>query len=289
MGCCDRYDSTASASRLPTLRFLAMSPSVPMGCATHGGTPHCRGLSGGAGRVVYGREPALGVRAPQVGEVLTGEHGRDLGDAAAVDADLAVPQLPGEHDAPAAGRVAAFGVLDPATAEPLQVPVVDDGAIGNQQLEHAVVEFDVDPDLAVFDVRGAQVQHGVPAVGADLELPGGGPVAEALGHLVVRGDPGRGGVNGVRGVHLSVPSWNRATTYAVVNTEYPRLISQCQLYGAHSLRVRREHGSAPGRGVMRYGSSRRCRASRPAGARDLVVQGLQRGDVDLGEGGKRLD
>src|SRR5262249_37079733 len=136
---------------------------------------------------------------------------RQLGDTAAVDTDLAMPQLAGEHDAPAAGRVPAFGVLDPATAQPPQVPVLDDGAVGHQQLEHGVVKLDVDRDLAVFDVRRAQVQPGVAAVRADLELAGSGPVAQALGHLVVRGDPDRGGAGGVRGVHLSVPFGNRAT------------------------------------------------------------------------------
>src|SRR6185312_357616 len=232
MGCCDRYDITASASRLPTLCLLAISPSVTgacrssfMGCAAGGRhTPlcslSCAVLSGGAGRVVHGREPALGVRPPQVGKVLTGEHGRQLGDTATVDADLAVPQLTGDYDAPATGRVPAFGVLDPAAAQPPQVPVLDDGVVGNQQLEHGVVEFDVDRDLAGFDVRRAQVQHGMAAVGADLELAGSGPVAQALGHLVVRGDPDRGG--GLRGIHLSVPFWNRAITNALVSTEYPQ-------------------------------------------------------------------
>src|SRR5215472_12585023 len=223
MGCCDRYDITASASRLPTLRLLAISPSVTGVCrSTVTGvcrrwrhTPLCWlscVLSGGTGRVVHGREPALGVRPPQVGKVLAGEHGRQLGDAAAVDADLAVPHLAGEHDAPATGRVPAFGVLDPPAALPPQVPVLDDGAVGNQQLEHGVVKFDLDRDVAILDLRRAQVQHGVAAVRADLEVTGSGPVAQALGHLVVRGDPDRGG--GLRGVHLSVPFWNRAITNA---------------------------------------------------------------------------
>src|SRR5580704_6171753 len=147
MGCCERYDITASASRLPTLRLLAISPSVTGVCRRWRHTPlcwlSCAVLSGGAGRVVHGRESAIGVRTPQVGKVLAGEHSRQLRDPAAVDADLAVPQLPGEHDAPASCRVAALGVLDPPAAQPPQVPVLDDGAVGNQQLEHGVVEFDV--------------------------------------------------------------------------------------------------------------------------------------------------
>src|SRR6516164_6344058 len=99
IGCCDRYDITASASRLPTLRFLAISPSSPWGVPPGGGTPVVMGdqvvragsstvgkppsacarrtvtASGGARRVVHGGKPALRVRPPQVGQVLAGEHG----------------------------------------------------------------------------------------------------------------------------------------------------------------------------------------------------------------------
>src|SRR5215469_10942522 len=112
MGCWDRYDITASASKLPTLRLVAMCVP-PIGVCRRGGTPRCDRWSGGAGRVVHGREAALGVRTAQVGQVLAGEHSGQLGDAAAVNADLAVSHLPREHNAPAAGGVTAFGVLHP--------------------------------------------------------------------------------------------------------------------------------------------------------------------------------
>src|SRR5262249_56021257 len=58
------------------------------------------GLSRRAGRVIHGREPALLVCTPQVGPVLAGEHGRQLGDATTVDADLAMPDLPADAATP---------------------------------------------------------------------------------------------------------------------------------------------------------------------------------------------
>src|SRR5215472_2737039 len=189
-------------------------------------------MSGRAGWVVHGRESAFPVCPPQVGQVLAGEHGRQLGDASTVDADLAVPDLPGQNNTPTARCVAAFSVLDAPAAHAPQVPVVEDRAVGNQQLEHGVVKLDVHGDLTGWDVRGAQVQNGVPAVGPHLELAGGGPVAQALGHLVVRGDPDRCGWGGRCGVHRSVPLWNRATTNLVVSYDYPYSTIQCQLFEA---------------------------------------------------------
>src|SRR5215472_774279 len=200
-------------------------------------------MSGRAGWVVHGRESAFPVCPPQVGQVLAGEHGRQLGDASTVDADLAVPDLPGQNDTPAARCVAAFSVLDAPAAHPPQVPVVEDRAVGNQQLEHGVIELDVHGDLTGWDVRGAQVQNGVPAVGPHLELAGGGPVAQALGHLVVRGDPDRCGWGGRCGVHRSVPLWNRATTHLVVSYDYPYSTIQCQLFVRT---IRPDPGQHPG-------------------------------------------
>src|SRR6516225_6018005 len=64
MGCCDRYDITASASRLPTLRFLAISPSSPWGVPPGGGTPVVMGDQAvRAGSSTVGN-PALRVRPP---------------------------------------------------------------------------------------------------------------------------------------------------------------------------------------------------------------------------------
>src|SRR5215471_20544737 len=68
MGCCDRYDITASASRLPTLRFLAISPIHPNGGAAAGGTPILLGdqeVSWVIRRCAPGR-PRSGTRLPHV-------------------------------------------------------------------------------------------------------------------------------------------------------------------------------------------------------------------------------
>jgi len=147
------------------------------------------------GQGVWAGSATVGVRLParppQVCQEFAGAHGRQDGQAAAADADLAVAQPAGDDDAPTSGRVWALGVLDPAAADAPQVPVVDDRVVGDQQLERGVVEVDVDLDVAGRDLWGAQVQHGVPAVGAHLELACGGPVAEPLGHRVVGGDPDR--------------------------------------------------------------------------------------------------
>jgi hypothetical protein len=140
------------------------------------------------------------VRPPQVVPVCAGEHGRQHGDATAADPDLAAAQLAGDDDAPPAGGVRALGVLDPAAAGAPQVPVVHQRVAGDQQLEHGVVDVDLDLDVAGRDLRGAQVQHGAAAVGAHLEPAGRGPVAEPLGHRVVRGDLDPVGVVGVREV-----------------------------------------------------------------------------------------
>jgi hypothetical protein len=64
-----------------------------------------------------------------------------------------------------------------------------------------VIEVDLNLDVTGRDLRGAQVQHGMAMVGADLELARGGPVAEPLGHRVVGGDPDRRGGSGLREVH----------------------------------------------------------------------------------------
>src|SRR5215469_1895461 len=92
----------------------------------------------------------------------------------------------------------------PISAGALQVPVVHLGVVGDQQLDHGVVEVRVDLDVAVRDLRGAQVQHDAAAVGAHLELALGGPVPEPLERGVVRRNPdrsGRGDWGDLRGVH----------------------------------------------------------------------------------------
>src|SRR6185437_938979 len=70
-------------------------------------------------------------------------------------------------------------------AGPVQVPRVDHGAVGDEQLDHRVVEVQVDLDVAVRDLPRAQVQHGGAAAGPHLEVTVGGPVAELFDHLVV--------------------------------------------------------------------------------------------------------
>jgi hypothetical protein len=150
------------------------------------------------------------VRPPQVVPVCAGEHGRQHGDAAATDPDLAAAQLAGDDDAPPARGVWALGVLDPAAAGAPQVPVVQHRVVGDQQLERGVVDVDLDLDVAGRDLRGAQVQHRAAAVRAHLEPAGRGPVAEPLGHRVVRGDPDGLGEVGVREVHHGGSSWGGA-------------------------------------------------------------------------------
>src|SRR6185437_8367459 len=98
---------------------------------------------GRAGRVVHGGGGALLMSPPQVVPVCAGEHGRQHGDAAAADPDLAAAQLAGDDDAPPAGGVRALGVLDPAAAGTPQVPVVHHRVVGDQQFEHGVVDWDL--------------------------------------------------------------------------------------------------------------------------------------------------
>src|SRR5215475_11081700 len=131
--------------------------------------------SGGTGRVVHRRVPALAVCPAQVRQVLLGEHRRQHRDPAAVYPDLAVAQGAAQHDTAATRGVRPGRVLDLATAGAAQVPVVDRGVLGQQQLDHAVVDVHGDLDVAVGDAGGAQVEYGDAAVVANLEAPLGGP------------------------------------------------------------------------------------------------------------------
>ena len=53
---------------------------------------------------------------------------------------LSAPVLADDPLPDAAGGPAAFRVLDPAAAGPAQVPVLDDGIVGDEQLQHGVIE-----------------------------------------------------------------------------------------------------------------------------------------------------
>src|SRR5206468_1678323 len=99
------------------------------------------------------------------------------GEATAADADLTVPELAGDLDPPAGRGLLVRTVLDAAAPDDGQVPGVDDGVIGHQELDHGVVSEQVDLDVAIGDARRAKVQHDGPAHGPDLEAAAGGPVA----------------------------------------------------------------------------------------------------------------
>src|ERR1051325_5970775 len=100
---CERQDSTASASRLLTFRLVAMELLLGSG-------------SGGTGRVVHRRVPALAVCPAQLRQVLLGEHRGQHRDPAAVYPDLAVAQGAAQHDTAATRGVRPGRVLDLATA-----------------------------------------------------------------------------------------------------------------------------------------------------------------------------
>lgn len=74
-----------------------------------------------------------------------------------MDADLSLPDSPGEHDYSAVARHWSLGVLDPAAAGAPQVPVVDDHVVGNQQLQHGVVDVDYPdyPERTVYEITDA--------------------------------------------------------------------------------------------------------------------------------------
>ena len=79
------------------------------------------------------------------------------GDPAPVNPDLAMAHGSGDDDAPATGGVGPDRVLDPAAAQPSQVPIVDHRVLGHEQLQH-------DPQIGAvgrqLGDRHAQVEGG---------------------------------------------------------------------------------------------------------------------------------
>jgi hypothetical protein len=79
-----------------------------------------------------------------------------------------------------ASRVVVVGLLDLAAAGPGKVPLVDDRVAVDQERDRRVVQVQVELDVTGGDLRRPQVDRDLGVPGADLEGPGGGPVAQPL-------------------------------------------------------------------------------------------------------------
>src|SRR5215467_11709906 len=158
-------------------------------------------------------DPSLAESPAQVSEVLAGEHRRDDRDTASMHPDLCLAHLASQVDRAPARCPCAGPVLDLARADSAELVVVEDRAVGHQQLHHRVVDVEMDLEVAVLDSIRAQVeQHGA-ASGPHVEAPGSGPVPQFLDGAVVSPDrhslpsdvPGRGCGGVRRGGHVVGP------------------------------------------------------------------------------------
>ena len=104
--------------------------------------------------------------------------------------------LAGEHDPPTRWCARLLWVFHSASPDAPQIPVLDSRVVGDQQGERRVLEFKSEVQVAVGDLRGAQVENGLPAVGTHEELKLRGPVPQPFGHLMVRANPDRVGGRG---------------------------------------------------------------------------------------------
>src|SRR6266568_8353524 len=149
--------------------------------------PLSRSLSGAprsqraARGVVHRRVAAVLACLAHVLDERSGEHGGQDGDPAPVYPDLAVVRGTGQADKAPGLPGRPHVVLDPALARPVEVPVIDLVALGEQDLDHGPVQVEPDLDVAL-DAGRAQVDDERAGPGLDLELVRAGPVAQALGH-----------------------------------------------------------------------------------------------------------